>query len=90
MFVGNIPFQCDPFDFWKCFENYDGFIKAELMYKPNSTLTRGFGFVLFDKQYNAHKLLGEKCLKFNNRVLRLIEYSGDKKNNLVNTINEMA
>lgn len=75
IFVGNVPFQCNQLEFSKCFESYTGFIKAEIVYKQNTNISRGFGFVTFDNKTNADVLLNEKLeIKCKNRLLRFTEY----------------
>lgn len=75
LFVGNVPFNCNSYDFQKCFEHMIGFIKAEVIYNHNSNLSRGFGFVLFDSYENASKLLFSNNIMINNRTLRFTEYN---------------
>jgi RNA recognition motif-containing protein len=92
VFVGNIPFQCDQDEFISCFENMKGFISAEIIYKPNSNITRGFGFVSFDTRENAKSLIANNNISFENRILRFSEYMFDnwkekeKNNKVINTI----
>jgi len=77
VFVGNVPFQCEQEEFNKCFENMKGFIKAEVIYKQNSDITRGFGFVTFDTIENAKLLVGNTHIMIKNRALRFTEYMFD-------------
>lgn len=74
IFVGNVPFQCDINEFQQCFKNLYGFVRAELVCRQNSNLSRGFGFVIFDSPENASKLIGREDIKFMNRTLRFTKY----------------
>lgn len=75
IFVGNVPFQCNQSEFEKCFEGINGYVKAEIVYKPSTNISRGFGFVTFDSQKNAEKIIGTNNIIFKDRVLRFTEYS---------------
>jgi len=82
IFVGNVPFYCDATDFQECFRQYDGFIKAEIIYKPNTKISRGFGFVIFDSPENALKLLNRTDVTFKDRFLRFTNYAFSNKKHL--------
>lgn len=73
IFVGNVPFQCNQVEFANCFEKIQGYVKAEIIYKLGTTISRGFGFVTFDCPENAKKLL-DKTIMFKDRVLRFTQY----------------
>lgn len=76
VFVGNVPhYDCDQADFSACFENMEGYVKAEIIYKPYTRITRGFGFVLFNSPENALKLRHSDSILFNGRQLRFTEYN---------------
>lgn len=73
IFVGNVPFQCNQVEFASCFEKMQGYVKAEIIYKVGTTISRGFGFVTFDCHENSKKLL-DKTIIFKERVLRFTQY----------------
>lgn len=73
IFVGNVPFQCNQLEFTSCFEKMRGYVKAEIIYKPGTLVSRGFGFVTFDCSENAKDLL-DKTIIFKDRVLRFTQY----------------
>ena len=84
IFVGNVPFQCTQIEFEECFEKIEGFIKAEIVWRLGTNISRGFGFVTFDSQKNAEQLLGNDTIKVRDRILRFTEYSFDKCEFVVN------
>jgi RNA recognition motif-containing protein len=91
VFVGNVPFQCNQNEFRQCFENFEGFVKAEIIYKSNTNISRGFGFVVFDKQEHAQKLINRNDVMFKDRLLRFTKYSmTDKKMELTHTVDKMT
>jgi RNA recognition motif-containing protein len=77
IFVGNVPYQCTQEEFEKCFQNIDGFIKAEIitMYKTN--MSRGFGFITMRSIYDAENLKHRDDILFKGRVLRFTNYQSD-------------
>jgi RNA recognition motif-containing protein len=74
IFVGNIPFQCTNDEFNECFNIIDGVIKAEIIYKPYTMISRGFGFITFDSKDNAQKILSQNNIFLKDRLLRFTEY----------------
>jgi hypothetical protein len=80
VFVGNVPFSYNMKDFKECFENVPGFIKAEIVCKPNCENSRGFGFVTLDSENNMKNLIGKTDIQFKDRILRFTEYSFQEKN----------
>jgi RNA recognition motif-containing protein len=74
VFVGNVPFQCEQNEFHECFENLTGFIRAEIVCKPGTTISRGFGFITFDSAENAKKILENNEIIFKDRTLRFTQY----------------
>lgn len=81
IFVGNVPFQCSQSEFSKCFDLFPGFIKAEIVYKQNLNLSRGFGFVTFDTKNNAMILLDNSTqIQCKDRTLRFTEYGSMIRN----------
>lgn len=78
IFVGNVPFQCSQFEFQKCFEKMDGFIKAEIICRQGTNISRGFGFVTFNNQKDAKKLLYNNTIILKDRTLRFTEYTMNK------------
>lgn len=75
IFVGNVPYQCTRAEFEKCFEKFKGFVKAEIVSRPMTDISRGFGFVTFDTRENANILLEKKDLCLHDRTLRFTEYN---------------
>ena len=78
LFVGNVPFKCNLNEFEEVFKNEKGFVKAELIYRVRSRLTRGFGFVEFDTLENANDVVAKE-FEFENRTLRVTQYASDSK-----------
>lgn len=74
VFVGNVPFQCTDEEFQDHFKNYEGFKEASIIRRYHSKLSRGFGFVVFDSQDSADKLLAKKDVKLGDRELRFTQY----------------
>ncbi len=85
IFVGNVPFQCSQLEFKECFEKIIGFVKAEIICKSNTSISRGFGFVTFDTPENARKILGNNLIQCNGRTLRFTEYG--LNDGIINNIN---
>lgn len=81
IFVGNVPFQCNQIEFASCFEKMHGYIKAEIIYKLGTTISRGFGFVTFDSPENAKELL-DKTIIFKDRILRFTQYMANMELNM--------
>jgi RNA recognition motif-containing protein len=77
IFVGNVPYQCTPDEFEKCFLGVEGFVKAEIitMYKTN--MSRGFGFVTLKSHDDAEKLKKRADITFKGRPLRFTAYQND-------------
>jgi len=85
LFVGNVPFKCELNEFRDVFKNEEGFIKAELINRVKSKLTRGFGFVEFNESVDLDSILSKE-FKLDSRTLRVTQYSAehdDDKNNKV-------
>lgn len=74
IFVGNIPFQCTNEEFNECFKHIEGVIKAEIIYKPYTMISRGFGFITFDSNENAQNMLLQNNIFLKDRLLRFTEY----------------
>lgn len=77
LFVGNVPFKCTNEEFNNIFENEPGFVKAELVYRNKSKLTRGFGFVEFNTEEDLNNTLFKK-FSLMDRELRTTKYELDK------------
>lgn len=74
LFVGNVPFSCTKEEFEECFRNREGFLECDIVTNNNnSSMTRGFGFVVVDTDDNAEKLLNEE-IYMGERNLRLANY----------------
>jgi RNA recognition motif-containing protein len=77
--VGNVPFECSQNEFGECFKEFKGFIKAEIIYKNGTTVSRGFGFVTFDSPEHAKLLIDKESITFKDRNLRFTEYMMDSE-----------
>lgn len=79
LFVGNVPYLCTQEEFEKCFEDVDGFKKAELItiYKCKNNVSRGFGFVTMETPIDADKLKRRDDIVFKGRTLRFTQYKND-------------
>ena len=82
LFVGNIPFNCKKKDFKKCFQNFDGFVSADLI---NNTNSKSFGFVVFNKKTTVDNIIKDNNVILGERKLRLTRYF-DKNNKTQNYI----
>jgi RNA recognition motif-containing protein len=82
LFVGNIPFDCKKKDFKKCFQNFDGFVSADLIVNSNS---KNFGFVVFNKKNTVDNIIKDNNIIIGERKLRLTRYF-DKNNKVQNYI----
>jgi RNA recognition motif-containing protein len=82
LFVGNIPFDCKKKDFKKCFQNFDGFVSADLIVNSNS---KSFGFVVFNKKNTVDNIIKDNNIIIGERKLRLTRYF-DKNNKVQNYI----
>lgn len=78
VFVGNVPFNCDEEEFNKMFNSMTDFMTATVIRRPNSTLSRGFGFVTFSSESGRNTLLNTK-MEFGDRELRFSSYDETKK-----------
>lgn len=74
VFVGNVPYHCADEEFRNCFKDLNGFITADIKRKYNSQITRGFGFVVFDTQPSASKLINDGDVTLKGRRLRFSHY----------------
>ncbi len=81
IFVGNVPFECTQNEFRECFNKMKGYVDAEIIYKNGIYVTRGFGFVTFDKKENANILINNNNVLLKNRNLRFSEYDTDQQQN---------
>lgn len=84
IFVGNVPFQCNQEEFQECFEKMEGYIKAEIVCRPGTNISRGFGFVTFNTPKNAKQLIGREGIIFKDRSLRFTEYAFNNTNDCEN------
>lgn len=85
VFVGNVPYLCTTEEFVECFQQMEGFVEADIVRRPNSKFSRGFGFVTFDQQSALDQILARDDLELNGRILRFsaYEYDREPKNYLV-------
>jgi len=79
LFVGNVPFKCSLEEFTDVFKDMQGFMRAELIYRVRSKLTRGFGFVEFETDDDLTNVM-ETELFLSERMLRMNRYSDDMRN----------
>ena len=78
IFVGNVPYHCTKQDFDACFRNFDGYINSDIKNRTGTDISRGFGFVLFNNNENAKKIL-DKPILLKGRKLRISEYGLHKR-----------
>ena len=74
VFVGNVPFLYNMREFSQCFKDVPGFVKAEIVCRPNTNTSRGFGFITLNSEENARKLINRHDIRFRDRCLRFTEY----------------
>jgi nucleolin len=84
IFVGNVPFQCNQDEFQECFEKMEGYIRAEIVCRPGTNISRGFGFITFNTPKNAKQLIGKEGIIFKDRSLRFTEYTRNNANDCEN------
>lgn len=75
IFVGNVPYHCTQEEFCSCFEDVEGFIKAEIVNVYKTTVSRGFGFVTVKTLQDANKLKTREDIVLKGRILRFTSYS---------------
>lgn len=75
VFVGNVPYSCTQDEFYKTFSNVKGFVKAEISFRHNNYMCRGFGFVTLDSVENAELLKKRTDMVIHDRELRLTNYN---------------
>lgn len=76
VFVGNVPYNCYQDEFSNCFNHLHGYKHCEVIIRPGTTLSRGFGFVIFDDKKDADVLLNtDKQIILKDRILRFSTYN---------------
>src|SRR6185503_1628656 len=87
IFVGNVPYQCTQEEFEKCFQNIDGFIKAEIITIYKTNMSRGFGFVTMRSVYEAELLKHRYDILFKGRTLRFTSYQNENSKLVMENLN---
>ena len=87
IFVGNVPYQCTQEEFARCFQNINGFIKAEIMTVYKTNISRGFGFVTMRTLHDAENLKQRYDILFKGRVLRFTSYQNENTKPMIETLN---
>lgn len=86
LFVGNIPYDCKNKDFKKCFQNYDGFVSADLINNNScKSNSKCFGFVVFNNKKTFDNIINNNNIYISDRKLRVTRYF-DKNNEIQNYI----
>lgn len=87
IFVGNVPYQCTQEEFARCFQNVDGFIKAEIITVHKTNMSRGFGFVTMRSLYDAENLKQRDDILFKGRALRFTSYQNENSKPVMENLN---
>lgn len=87
IFVGNVPYQCTQEEFARCFQNIDGFIKAEIITVYKTNMSRGFGFVTMRSLYDAENLKQRDDILFKGRALRFTSYQNENSKPVMENLN---
>ena len=85
LFVGNIPYECNQEEINTNLSIINGFIKIDIIYTENN-ITKGYGFITINNQYNAQELKQRTDIIFKGRTLRFIDYQNDKQQHTNNYI----
>lgn len=76
VFVGNVPYQCNDDEFQQLFNGVSGYVSAQVVRRRNSTLSKGFGFVVLNSDEDASALIGsEQKFVIGDRELRVSVYT---------------
>lgn len=87
IFVGNVPYQCTQEEFARCFQDVDGFIKAEIITVYKTNMSRGFGFVTMRSMYDAENLKQRDDIMFKGRALRFTSYQNENSKLVMENLN---
>lgn len=74
IFVGNLPFNCGIEDLKTGFSKLHGYVDANVIRRPDSSMNRGYGYIVFSNEADAKKMLGTTDMTFWGRPLRFAEY----------------
>lgn len=80
IFVGNVPYCCNQYDFENIFKNMEGFLNAEIVIansQNKNSFSRGFGFVTMKTKEYADILKQKNDIMLKGRILRFTEYQTD-------------
>jgi RNA recognition motif-containing protein len=75
LFIGNVPFDCNEFEFKNTFKKIKGYINAELIQN-----NRGFGFVTVNNLEDLENIIEKNNIYIKDRKLRITRY---KSNNFI-------
>lgn len=90
IFVGNVPYNCQQIEFSECFNKLKGYKHCEIIIRPGTSVSRGFGFVIFDNKTDADLLLNsDDDIILKDRTLRFSIYNKSEEyiNNMANKDN---
>ncbi|XP_024401272.1 uncharacterized protein [Physcomitrium patens] len=85
LFVGNVPFDVEEEDLYKAFATDNPELDVEAIRvprDPQTSISKGFAFVLFKTKAGAHAALARKSTKIGERYLRVVRMGTQRPKSL--------
>lgn len=82
LFVGNVPFDVEEEDLYKAFANDNPELSVEAIRvprDPQTSISKGFGFVLFKTKAGANAAIAKKSTKIGERYLRVVRLGSQQR-----------